>query len=370
MTPPRDAGAPEDGDGVRTPVLADVAERAGVSQQTVSRVVNGSPAVARRTRERVQQAIEEIGYRPNAAARALVTRRSRRIGVVAASSALHGPAMTLLGVQEAAREAGYSVAVVMVRDLQPASVDEALRELRDQSVDGAVAIVPEDASQAAVAAAEATFPCVLAPGLDGAGVADAYWGEVAATREVTAHLLSLGHETVHHLAGPTDWAESRSRATGWRTALVEAGRRVPPPVRGDWTAPSGHLGGGRLLAAGATAIFAANDHMAIGAIRAVVESGLQVPGDVSVVGFDDVPEAAYLNPPLTTVHQDFAEIGRRCVRLLLGRLTDRVVDLGGLRPSMVLRASTAPPGLDVRRPRPAGPAAGEVPPQVRTSSSA
>ena len=367
MTPPRDSGAPEDGDGQRTPVLADVAERAGVSQQTVSRVVNGSPAVARRTRERVEVAIQELGYRPNAAARALVTRRSRRIGVVAASSALHGPAMTLLGVQEAAREAGYSVAVVMVRDLQPASVDEALRELRGQAVDGAVAIVPEDASQAAVAAAEATFPCVLAPGLDGAGVADAYWGEVAAAREVAVHLLGLGHETVHHLAGPADWAESRSRATGWRTALVEAGRRVPPPVRGDWTAASGYLGGRRLLAAGATAIFAGNDHMAIGVVRAVVDSGLTVPGDVSVVGFDDVPEAAYLNPPLTTVHQDFAEIGRRCVHLLLGRLTDRVVDVGGLKPSLVLRSSTAPPGLHVH---PTRSAAGEVPPQVRTTSSA
>ncbi|NAZ80665.1 substrate-binding domain-containing protein [Kineococcus sp. R8] len=369
MTPPRDPGAPEDGDAARTPVLADVAERAGVSQQTVSRVVNGSPAVARRTRERVEQAIKELGYRPNAAARALVTRRSRRIGVVAASSALHGPAMTLLGVQEAAREAGYSVAVVMVRDLKPASVDEALTELRDQAVDGAVAIVPEDASQAAVAAAEATFPCVLAPGLDGAGVADAYWGEVAAAREVTAHLLQLGHETVHHLAGPPDWAESRSRATGWRTALVEAGRRVPPPVRGDWTAASGYLGGQRLLAAGASAVFVANDHMAIGVVRAVVDGGLCVPGDVSVVGFDDVPEAAYLNPPLTTVHQDFAQIGRRCVHLLLGRLTDRVVDVGGLNPRLVVRASTAAPPSSPPRTGPSV-AAGEVPPQVRTPSSA
>ncbi|MGI4893612.1 MAG: LacI family DNA-binding transcriptional regulator [Janthinobacterium lividum] len=327
----------------RTPVLADVAELAGVSQQTVSRVVRGSPSVARRTRERVEQAIEEIGYQPNVAARTLVTRRSHRIGVVVASTAVYGPAMTLIGIQEAARDAGYSVTVVMTNDLLPQSVAAALSELRAQSVDGAIAVVPEDASQAAVVAAGATFPCVLAPGLDGAGVADAYWGEVAAAREATLHLLELGHETVHHVAGPQDWAESRARATGWRTALVEQLRTVPRPVRGAWSAASGLTAGRRAVAAGATAVFVANDHMAIGVLRAVAEAGLSVPYDVSVVGFDDIPESGFLNPPLTTVHQDFAAIGRRCVGVLLARLDQQVVDPGALEPSLVLRSSTAPP---------------------------
>ncbi|WP_432495634.1 LacI family DNA-binding transcriptional regulator [Kineococcus auxinigenes] len=353
MSPPPDP-APMPAEGPRTPVLADVAELAGVSQQTVSRVVRGSGSVARRTRERVEQAIAELGYQPNAAARALVTRRSHRIGVVAASTSLYGPALTLVGVQEAARAAGYSVTVVMVSDLLPATVEEAFQELRGQSVDGAIAVVPEDASQAAVAAASATFPCVLAPGLDGAGVPDAYWGEVAAARRVTEHLLELGHRTVHHVGGPVDWAESRARSTGWRTALVEAMRVVPRPVRGDWTAASGYRAGREVLAAGATAVFCGNDHMAVGVVRAVSESGLSVPGDVSVAGFDDVPEAAYLNPPLTTVHQDFTEIGRRCVRVLLGRLARRVVEPGPLHPALVVRASTGPP-----------PATGDTPGQVR-----
>ncbi|WP_432506555.1 LacI family DNA-binding transcriptional regulator [Kineococcus arenarius] len=357
MSPPPDP-APTPAEGPRTPVLADVAELAGVSQQTVSRVVRGSGSVARRTRERVEQAIAELGYQPNAAARALVTRRSHRIGVVAASTSLYGPALTLVGVQEAARAAGYSVTVVMVSDLLPATVEEAFQELRGQSVDGAIAVVPEDASQAAVAAASAAFPCVQAPGLDGAGVPDAYWGEVAAARRVTEHLLELGHRTVHHVGGPVDWAESRARSTGWRTALVEAMRVVPRPVRGDWTAASGYRAGREVLAAGATAVFCGNDHMAVGVVRAVTESGLSVPGDVSVVGFDDVPEAAYLNPPLTTVHQDFTEIGRRCVRVLLGRLARRVVEPGPLHPALVVRASTGPPPAGAEPSGPVGPVRG------------
>ncbi|GAA4964072.1 LacI family DNA-binding transcriptional regulator [Kineococcus glutinatus] len=333
----------------RTPVLADVAERAGVSQQTVSRVVRGSPVVARRTRERVEQAIAELGYRPNAAARALVTRRSHRIGVVATTTAVYGPTMVLQGVQEAARAAGYSVSLVMVTDLAPEAVTDAFEELHAQSVEGVVAVVPEDASQHAVQTAGALVPCVLAPGLDGDGVPDAYWAELAAARTATAHLLRLGHRTVHHIAGPQDWAESRARATGWRTALVEAGRPVPHPARGDWTAAGGHAAGHELLAAGATAVFAASDHMAIGVVRAAAERGLVVPDDVSVVGYDDVPEAAYLNPPLTTVRQDFTEIGRRCVQVLLRRLASQEVPAGRDDLALVVRASTGPPPAPARR---------------------
>jgi DNA-binding LacI/PurR family transcriptional regulator len=327
----------------RLPVLADVAQLAGVSQQTVSRVVRGSPSVARRTRERVEAAIAELGYRPNIAARTLVTRRSHRIGVVAADTSLYGAGTTLSGIQEAARAAGYAVSLVMLPDLTPSAVQAALEELRSQYVDGAIAVVPEDASQEAVRAADAAFPCVLAPGLDGAGVADAYWAEVTAAREATHHLLDLGHHTVHHIAGPQDWAESRARSTGWRTALVERLRVVPRPVRGDWSAQSGYAAVAELQLADVSALFVGNDHMAVGVLRALADAGRRVPEDVSVVGFDDVPEARFFFPPLTTVHQDFAEIGRRCVRVLLGRLRDRVVEPGPVTPALVVRASTAPP---------------------------
>ncbi|WP_432563245.1 LacI family DNA-binding transcriptional regulator [Kineococcus sp. SYSU DK003] len=343
MSADSDAARGTSPDDARVPVLADVAQLAGVSQQTVSRVVRGSPSVARRTRERVEAAIAEIGYRPNVAARALVTRRSHRIGVVAASASLYGAGMTLAGIQEAARAAGYAVSLVMLPELTTASVQEALEDLRAQYVDGAIAVVPEDASQEAVRAADAAFPCVLAPGLDGAGVADAYWAEVAAAREAVEHLLDLGHRTVHHIAGPADWAESRARSTGWRTALVDRLRVVPRPVRGDWSAASGCAAVAELPLEEVTALFVGNDAMAVGVLHALSSKGLRVPDDVSVVGFDDVPEAAFYAPPLTTVHQDFAEIGRRCVRVLLGRLRDRVVEPGPVAPALVVRSSTAPP---------------------------
>ncbi|ABS04411.1 LacI family DNA-binding transcriptional regulator [Kineococcus radiotolerans] len=327
----------------RLPVLADVAQLAGVSQQTVSRVVRGSPSVARRTRERVEAAIAELGYRPNIAARTLVTRRSHRIGVVAADTSLYGAATTLAGIQEAARAEGYAVSLVMLPDLSAAGISTALEELRAQYVDGAIAVVPQDAAQDAVRAADAAFPCVLAPGLDGAGVPDAYWAEVAAAREATHHLLDLGHPTVHHVAGPPDWAESRARATGWRTALVERLRVVPRPVRGDWSAQSGYTAVGDLPLEEVSALFVGNDQMAAGVLRALADRGRRVPDEVSVVGFDDVPEARFYFPPLTTVHQDFTEIGWRCVRVLLGRLHDRVVEPGPVTSTLVVRSSTAPP---------------------------
>lgn len=329
---------------VRVPVLADVALLAGVSQQTVSRVVRGSPSVARRTRERVEAAIAELGYRPNVAARTLVTRRSHRIGVIAADASLYGAAVTLSGIQQACRDAGYAVSLVVLSDLEAASIQRALEELRAQYVDGAIAVVPQDASQDALREADIAFPYVLAPGLDGAGAADAYWAEVAAARAATDHLLDLGHATVHHVAGPGDWAESRARSTGWRTALVERLRFVPRPVRGDWSAASGYAAVGELPLDSVTALFVANDHMALGVLSALAARGLRVPDDVSVVGYDDVPDASFYAPPLTTVHQDFAEIGRRCVQVLLGRLHDRVVEPGPVSPRLVVRDSTAAPG--------------------------
>ncbi len=326
----------------RVPVLADVAQLAGVSQQTVSRVVRGSPSVARRTRERVEAAIAEIGYRPNVAARTLVTKRSHRIGVVAANAALYGAAMTLQGIQEAARATGYSVSLVMLPELTTTSVQEALEDLRAQFVDGAIAVVPEDEAQDAVRAVDAAFPCVLAPGLDGAGVADAYWAEVAAAapRPTTCSTSATAPSTT-----------SEARPTGPSPAPVPpAGGR--PSWNGCASCPArARRLDGRLRTRGRPRPAAAGGHGPLRRQRRhgrrrperVGGQGLRVPDDVSVVGFDDVPEAAYFAPPLTTVHQDFAEIGRRCVRVLLGRLRDRVVEPGSVSPELVVRSSTAPP---------------------------
>jgi DNA-binding LacI/PurR family transcriptional regulator len=168
---------------------------------------------------------------------------------------------------------------------------------------------------------------------------------VAGARLATAHLLELGHVEIAHVTGPLDWAEARARSEGWRSEMVAAGLRPLEPVVGDWSAASGHAAGQALARnLDVTAIFSANDQMAIGVLRALHEAGRSVPGEVSVVGFDDVPEAAYLIPPLTTVRQDFGAIGREAIAMLTAVFrgeTDQVPSL--IDPELIVRASSAPP---------------------------
>ena len=304
--------------------MTDVARLAGVSHQTVSRVLNGSPHVSGPTRAKVLAAMEELGYRRNAAARALATRRSGTLGVITFNTVLHGPVTTLYGVEQAASAHGLGVTIAVVEQITSEAVVRALTRLHDQSVEGVVAIAPQQDALQALTAEMPALPAVFVGGVLGGG------GETTAVPAVgtdqqggagvaTRHLLELGHRTVHHLAGPQDWLDARWRVEGWRAALAAAGAPVPEFVAGDWSARSGYAGMRALLAAdpGLTAVFVANDQMALGALRALDEAGRTVPGDVSVVGFDDVPEAEFFRPPLTTVSQEFSEAGRRAVRLLL-----------------------------------------------------
>lgn len=337
----------------RTPVMADVARLAGVSLQTVSRVVNGAPHLRPATRDRVEEAIRQLGYRPNVAARALVTRRSATLGVIGTKSEFWGPAAVHRSVQTAAREAGYFVSAIDLPEVTRRDVTEAVEHLRDQAVEGIVLIAANDEALEAVRSQETgDLPVVVVEGDLSrarltAGV-DQHLGAVLATE----HLLGLGHTHIQHVAGPEEWTEARERLAGWRTALHAAGLRPPEPLVGDWTASSGHVAGARLaelVARGeATAVFVANDHMAIGVLHALHEAGVRVPEDLSVVGFDDLPESAYLIPPLTTVNQDFAAIGRRAIEVL--QLAVREAREPGpapedglerlLRPRLVVRRST------------------------------
>jgi len=327
--------------------MADVAARAGVSLQTVSRVVNGHHAVRADTRERVELAIADLGYRVNTAARALVTRSTRTVGVVGVSTAEFGPTSALHGLEAAARAAGYATSVVLLPDVDRAAVRAAVDNLRDLGVDGLVVIAPDDAAVGALEALEASVPVVtLEAPLDapvGGALPSASVDQERGARLAVRHLLDLGHATVHHLTGPGDWLEARSREAGWRAELEQAGARVPEPVRGDWSAASGHRAAQRLVDDGATAVLTGNDQAAIGLIGALWQRGLTVPGDVSVVGFDDVPEAPYLVPPLTTVRQDFEALGRRCLDVLLARLRGEEPDVQRVEPSLVVRSSTGPP---------------------------
>jgi DNA-binding LacI/PurR family transcriptional regulator len=331
----------------RALVMSDVAARAGVSHQTVSRVVNGHPNVAPQTRERVERAIRELGYRPNTAARALVTGSTRTLGFVTVNINQYGPAQTLVGLERAARAAGYSLSVTVLDEATADAMHDAVDRFVAQSVDAVLALATYDDAAEALHLVHAPLPLVTVQ--SGGALEEPAVGvdQVAGARLATRHLLDLGHRTVHHVTGPADSKEARDRIEGWRAELAAAGAAVPVCLHGDWTPSSGYEAGHRLVTrrrAGeeVTAVFVANDQMALGLLAALHEEGLKVPRDVSVVGFDDLPEAPYLTPPLTTVRQDFAELGHRAVELVLARLAGRDLHLEPVPPVLLTRASSGP----------------------------
>lgn len=329
----------------RSPSMADVAAHAGVSHQTVSRVLNDSPLVREDTRTRVLEAIRETGYRRNNAARMLATNRSGRIGMVSAHLALYGPSMIATAVQEAGHAAGYDVAVIGVREFSEETLRQAVERLLDQAVEAIVVAVAHRDTLPMVHALSLPIPVVLAQGVAAGEPMAAAIDQGAGARLAADHLLDLGHRGVAHVGGPQDWIEAHQRRTGWRAAHEDRHLLPGPELDGDWSAVSGYEAGRRIARSPeVTAVFAANDAMALGVLRALHESGRKVPEEVSVVGFDDVPEAAFYWPSLTTVRQQFPELGRRAVDLtvrVLGGEDDASLDL--LQPELVVRASTAGP---------------------------
>jgi DNA-binding LacI/PurR family transcriptional regulator len=341
------ASAPRQGGSPSVPRSADVARLAGVSQKTVSRVLNQEPYVSDEARQRVLEAANELGYRLNNAARALASGRSRSIGVVALGTAGYGVASLLVGIERAVRDAGYALRVVNTLEGEPTGIASAVDSLLDQGVDGIVVSEPVDDGEVSVRVDVPVLflgapPVFAVPRTVTAGV-----GADLLARAATDHLLDLGHATVHHLAGPQRWYAARHRLEGWQAALAARGRIEPPVIEGDWSAASGYAAGRELASdTGMTAVFAAGDDMAIGLIHALVEAGRRVPADVSVIGFDDNPVFAYVNPPLTTVRQPFDAAAREGVRLLV-----HAIEKPEAEPSpattppieLVVRSSTAPP---------------------------
>jgi DNA-binding LacI/PurR family transcriptional regulator len=331
----------------RSPAMTDVAKLAGVSHQTVSRVLNDHPNVREQTRLRVRAAIAELGYRPNRAARALVTGRSQLLGIVAQNSTLYGPASLLAAFEQAAAEAGFAVSVGSVGRLDRESIAGAVERHLDQRVAGLVVIAPVASADDALEEMPAGVPLVTIDGDPRRPHALVTVDQAAGARAATRHLLEAGHATVWHVSGPSDWYDAAWRIEGWRGALEAAGAEVPPLVQADWSAASGYVAGQMLARMPeVTAVFTANDHQALGLLRAFGERGRRVPRDVSVIGFDDVPEAAYYIPPLTTIRPDFAAVARAGLELLLRQIdgeaagSDRVT----IAPTLVVRDSVAPPG--------------------------
>jgi DNA-binding LacI/PurR family transcriptional regulator len=326
--------------------MSDVAVLAGVSHQTVSRVLNNHPSVRAETRDRVLAAIVELGYRRNTAARALVTRRSGTIGIVTTNSRHFGPTSALIEVVGAAREHGYFVSVVTLTTFDQVSVSRAIEHLLSQAAEGVIVIAPEAEVRDALEPYADEVPLVtIASGFaEGLGFHTMSVDQDLGARLATGHLLGLGHRTVTHVAGPEDSLDARARVAGWQSELQEAGAVPGDLIQGDWSADQGYEIGRVLAREGApTAVFAANDLLAIGLLRAFFEAGISVPGDVSVVGFDDIMGAAYLIPPLTTVRQDFTGLGRRCLEMLLLAMAGQPLDHTPVVPHLIVRESTAAP---------------------------
>ena len=338
-TPGRRAGTPR-------PSMADVARLAGVSSQTVSRVSNGQANVDDATRARVLEAMQTLGYRPNGAARALKSGRFHTIGVIMTTLQTLGNIRTLDAIATEAAHADYSVVLMPISDQTLRGVSGAYQRLSAQAVDGAVIILEARFLDQAEFALPPGIPVVVIDSGAGPGYTVVDTDQALGARQATEHLLGLGHRQVWHIAGPETSFSAAHRAESWERALRAAGIAPPPLLRGNWTAQSGYRHG---LALGrrpdVTAIFAANDEMALGAMRALHELGRDIPGDVSVVGFDDMGTAASFWPPLTTVRQDFAAVGRLSIRKLLRKVSDPAFpnDTTIVPTELVIRRSTAAP---------------------------
>lgn len=329
----------------RVAVMDDVAELAGVSAMTVSRVLNAPDKVRPATRDRVLAAVRELGYRPNSAARVLATGRSGVLGVVSFDTTLYGPASTLYGIEQAARNHDYLVSIASLSVLNRRSISEGVDRLRSQSVDGIIIVAPHQSAAEGLDDLPPDLPAVVVGAADDLPLPVVAVDQHAGAARATRHLLSLGHHTVWHLAGPANWIDAAARVAGWQSELTSQKRHVPHPTVGDWSARSGYEHGKRLAEdPDITALFVANDAMAMGLLRALREAGRHVPTDISVIGFDDIPEAPYFCPPLTTVRQNFTEVGRSAFQLLIDQINGITPERRRIiEPELVLRESTSTP---------------------------
>ncbi|MFP1625543.1 LacI family DNA-binding transcriptional regulator [Streptomyces sp. 5K101] len=327
----------------RPPGMADVARLAGVSAQTVSRVLSGHPNVRERTRAKVLAAVDQLGYRMNSAAQILSSGRSRTIGVVTLQTTFYSRLTLTFGIESAARAAGYAVSTASTASLDTSAVEGALSRLADQRVEGIILAIPLIHVSPRIEQLTGSLPSVTIDGSRTEASEVVAVDQSQAARLATRHLLDLGHETIWHIAGPGEWLDAASRLRGWRETLEAEGRTVPPALKGDWSPSSGYRNGlilGRIPEV--TAVFVASDEMAFGVIRALHELGRRVPEEISVVGVDDIALAEYCSPSLTTVAQPFAEMGALAVGHLLRQIDDPEAarEPASVEPKLIVRTST------------------------------
>ena len=330
---------------VRAPTIYDVAREAGVSHQTVSRFLKGERVKAI-TRLRVESAITDLDYRPNSVARALATSRSYRIGALVYELQELGPSQIAQGAADQAREAGYLLDIVALDPEDDEAIAHAIALLDEQHLAGILALAPTRRLLNALQTADYRVPLVIDTEPEYTGTTDTESLNTIGTRLALQHLIDLGHERIFYLSGPHEWISAANRLATYRRMLGEHGLTPFEPIEGDWTAASGYSAALRMPRdKGITAVLVANDQMALGALRAFSELQLRVPEDMSVVGFDDIPESEYTIPPLTTVRLEFAEQGRASVERLVAMIESKPAPspTGSSTVRLVARASTGTP---------------------------
>lgn len=330
---------------VRAATIYDVARVAGVSHQTVSRVVNGEPGTRAATRERVQRAIVTLGFRRNAAAAALASRRSLHLGALVAGMLESGPSTFIDGASTAARQAGYVLDIVAL-DHAGRDAFQATDLLDQHDLAGVVVLGPSDQVRKALTAWRPRMPVVVAAPLeDDPADPGAHTGNAIAARLALHHLLGLGHTRIALVAGPPHWASATARTRTYLETMTAHQLAPLPVIIGDWTARSGYVAGQSIDPTTTTAVLTANDQMALGVLRALSERAIAVPEQISVIGIDDIPEAGYFLPPLTTVQLDFRGYGHHAVTSLLDVVDPQRPHAASTPepPRLVIRSSTAPP---------------------------
>jgi DNA-binding LacI/PurR family transcriptional regulator len=327
--------------------IYDIAIRTGVSYQTVSRVLNGMPHVSPATREKIQAVMQEVGFRPNMTARQLAGQSSNTVGLVTFATSFYGPAQILSNCEQASKEMGLSFMFSGIVDQSTPEIRRAVNELCAHQVCGILLYLPLRIDLRDLQEVCRNVPIVAVDSNLGYKGPAIYIQQELGSRIATQHLIQFGHRKIAYLQGPLFWRAAELRFKGWLKELKAAGLDPGPVVAGNWTAESGFEATKTLIAqywGEFSALIAGNDQMALGAIRAFEESGIRIPRTISVVGFDDIPEAAFFRPPLSTIKQDFAALASSSVECLMSQLNQRQPSrLRTIRPTLVARESTAAP---------------------------
>ncbi len=327
--------------------IHDVAALTGVSYQTVSRVINGMPEVSPATRTRVQQVLAEVGFRPNLTARQLAGKRSTTVGLVTFATNFYGPSQIMVNSEQASKELGLTFMFSGVVEQSTRDIRRAVDDLCAHQVCGILIHLPWEVNLRDLQDVCRNVPIVAVDSEFGFECPSVFINQELGSRKATRHLLRLGHKKIAHLRGPVLWRAARLRYLGWQKELKAARLPLGPVVDGDWTAESGFKAAQELISnhwGKFTAVVVANDQMALGAIRAFEENWVSIPQKISLVGFDDIPESGYFRPPLSTIKQDFAALGRRSIQCLMAHVNQSSVTSPSrpIQPIFIERASTAP----------------------------